>query len=79
MAESNVERDNKKTKTKAAADQSSRHLPNDPTSQCSPTLITSQRAREHAVTNKRQMMEPDAVCNTSALQKHAAIIKSTVM
>lgn len=33
-----------------------------------PTLITVQRAREHPVTNKRQMIKPDAICNTIALQ-----------
>lgn len=33
-----------------------------------PTLIAVQRAREHPVSNKRQMIKPDAICNTVALQ-----------
>ncbi len=32
------------------------------------TLIAVQRAKEHPVSNKRQMIKPDAIFNTVALQ-----------
>lgn len=33
-----------------------------------PTLITVHSMRKHPVTNKGQMIKPDAICNTVALQ-----------